>query len=99
MNFIQEYRSAGIVQNKNLRVAKYLIPVVIVSILLNIPKFLETSVHYDEETGEVSSELVTGFLRIGRLNVNYTRIALRTMKQKTGRLINSSDSCKQIRDV
>ena len=50
----QEYRSAGLVQAKNLRVAKYLIPVVIASVLLNIPKFLETSVGYDEETEEVA---------------------------------------------
>ena len=50
---IQEYRNAGLVQNKNIRVAKYLVPVIIVSVLLNVPKFLETSVAYDEETGEV----------------------------------------------
>ena len=51
--FLQEYRSAGIVQAPNLRVAKYLVPVIIASMLLNIPKFLETSVGYDEETDEV----------------------------------------------
>lgn len=50
---LKEYRNAGLVQNKNTRVAKYLIPVIIGSVLLNIPKFLETSVAYDEETGEV----------------------------------------------
>ena len=44
-------------QNKNTRVAKYLIPVIIGSVLLNIPKFLETSVAYDEETGEVIIKL------------------------------------------
>ena len=52
---VKEYRNAGLVQNKNTRVAKYLIPVIIVSVILNIPKFLETSVAYDEETGEVIS--------------------------------------------
>ena len=50
---VKEYRNAGLLQNKSTRVAKYLIPVIIVSVLLNIPKFLETSVAYDEETGEV----------------------------------------------
>ena len=59
---VKEYRNAGLVQNKNTRVAKYLIPVIIVSVILNIPKFLETSVAYDEETGEVISH--TLFLNI-----------------------------------
>ena len=53
----QEYRNAGLVQNKNLRVAKYLIPVIVASVLLNVPKFVETSVDYDELTGEVKEEL------------------------------------------
>ena len=59
---VKEYRNAGLVQNKNTRVAKYLIPVIIVSVILNIPKFLETSVAYDEETGEVISHIL--FLNI-----------------------------------
>ena len=50
---VKEYRNAGLLQNKSTRVAKYLIPVIIVSVLLNILKFLETSVAYDEETGVV----------------------------------------------
>ena len=51
----QEYRNAGLVQNKNIRVAKYLVPVIVASVLLNVPKFVETSVGYDENTGEVST--------------------------------------------
>ena len=54
----QEYRNAGLVQNKNIRVAKYLVPVIVASVLLNVPKFVETSVGYDEYTGEVSRSLV-----------------------------------------
>ena len=54
----QEYRNAGLVQNKNIRVAKYLVPVIVASVVLNIPKFIETSVAYDEETGEVSASKV-----------------------------------------
>ena len=53
--FPKEYRNAGLVQNKNLRVAKYLIPVIIFSVFLNIPKFVETSVEFNEETNEVHS--------------------------------------------
>ena len=54
ISLMQEYRNAGLVQNKNIRVAKYLIPVIAASVLLNVPKFIETSVAYDEETGEVN---------------------------------------------
>ena len=61
---VKEYRNAGLLQNKSTRVAKYLIPVIIVSVLLNIPKFLETSVAYDEETGEVIISLFLKLLNI-----------------------------------
>lgn len=61
---VKEYRNAGLLQNKSTRVAKYLIPVIIVSVLLNIPKFLETSVAYDEETGEVIISLFLNVLNI-----------------------------------
>ena len=52
---MQEYRSAGLVQNKSTRVAKYLVPVIIGSVLLNVPKFFEvSSVIYDPENGTVN---------------------------------------------
>ena len=66
---VKEYRNAGLLQNKSTRVAKYLIPVIIVSVLLNIPKFLETSVAYDEETGEVI--IFTFYTRFVLLNIYF----------------------------
>ena len=68
---VKEYRNAGLLQNKSTRVAKYLIPVIIVSVLLNIPKFLETSVAYDEETGEVIISLFLKLLNIYLLGTVY----------------------------
>ena len=58
----QEYRSAGLVQNKSTRVAKYLVPVIIGSVLLNVPKFFEvSSVIYDPENGTVNIDSAIGY--------------------------------------
>ena len=48
--------------------AKYLVPVLVASILLNVPKFVETSVGYDEFTGEVSSVSIMYSNEVGKLS-------------------------------
>ena len=53
--FVQNYRSASLSETQNRRVLKYLVPVVLISVLLNIPKFLETSVQYDPEEEKVGT--------------------------------------------
>ena len=68
----QEYRSAGLVQNKSTRVAKYLVPVIIGSVLLNVPKFFEvSSVIYDPENGTVNIDSAIGYCPLLLSQVEY----------------------------
>jgi hypothetical protein len=50
--FVQNYRNTNLSESKCRRLATYLIPVLITSVLLNLPKFLETTVEYDHEEGK-----------------------------------------------
>ena len=52
--FSQEYRNIDIEQNQNGRVAKYLVPVCVLSVLLNIPLFLEKATAYNEQDETVN---------------------------------------------
>ncbi|XP_023330932.1 FMRFamide receptor [Eurytemora carolleeae] len=47
------YRSANLSETQCKRVLKYLVPVILLSVLLNLPKFLETSVQYDPEEEKI----------------------------------------------
>ena len=54
---MQNYRSTNLSESKCRRLATYLIPVLVASVLLNIPKFLETTVEYDHEEGKVRDHM------------------------------------------